>query len=420
MRHALHDIAIALGEQSPGPTSRAPLEASPRGVTSLYIHVPFCYHKCHYCDFYSIVDRQDRQALFTDRLMRELRAIAPWAGGPLRTIFVGGGTPSLLRVELWESLLRELRESFDLSVIERAGGETTGEFTVECNPETVTPELAACLRAGGVNRVSMGAQSFDRRHLATLDRAHDPESVARALTMTRAAGIPRDSIDLIFGVPGQTMADWDRDLRAAISLGTSHISCYGLTYEPNTALTARRDRGDVVPIDHDVEADMFEATLGTLAKAGLARYEISNFAKPDQECQHNLVYWRCGQWLAAGPSASGHVGGWRWKNIPRLETYLARCDAGFAPVVDVESPDAKRSLRERVMMGLRLVEGVDWDRVVLDAQAASSGLGDRVGAVGGQVVDEGLAVLVGGRLRLTDRGLQLGDLVVRRLITVLA
>src|SRR5690606_19916459 len=202
-------------------------EALPR-PRSLYLHIPFCFHKCHYCDFYSIVDNRDRQEAFAARLGRELVALAPLAAPqPLRTIFVGGGTPTLLRRDLWEGLLKVLADNYDLAEI-RAG---RGEFTVECNPETATPELMATLRQGGVNRLSVGAQSFDPRHLKTLERWHDPANVARAFDQARAAGIDNLNLDLILGIPVQTLDEWSADLEMALAPDPAHLSCYALTYE---------------------------------------------------------------------------------------------------------------------------------------------------------------------------------------------
>ncbi|MCL4219851.1 MAG: radical SAM family heme chaperone HemW [Phycisphaerales bacterium] len=319
-------------------------------VRSLYIHVPFCNHKCHYCDFYSLVDTQGRFEAFTARLIRELGALAP-AAGPLRTLFVGGGTPTLLPIDCWKHLLGCLHGCFQLS--------HDTEFTVECNPETAEAALFEVLVAGGVNRISLGAQSFHLQHLATLDRVHRPESLPRALEMARAAGIKRRSVDLIYAIPGQTLEEWRADLQQAIDLGTDHLSCYNLTYEPRTALTARLERGLVRPIEEELEVAMFELAGTLLEDAGFVRYEVSNYARPGQECRHNLAYWRQEEWLAAGPSASGHAGGFRWKNTPHLDTYLSHEIEGFAPVVDVEEPDAGRALRERIMTGLRLREGLD-------------------------------------------------------------
>lgn len=207
--------------------------------------------------------------------------------------------------------------------------------------------------------MSLGAQSFHRRHLATLDRVHRPESLPRALELARQAGIGRRSIDLIYAIPGQTLEEWRTDLQQAIDLGTDHLSCYNLTYEPRTALTARLERGLITPTEEELEVAMFELAGAFLQDAGFVRYEVSNYARPGQECRHNLAYWRQEQWLAAGPSASGHAGGFRWKNTPHLETYLSHEADGFSPVIDVEAPDEARALRERIMTGLRLREGLN-------------------------------------------------------------
>jgi oxygen-independent coproporphyrinogen-3 oxidase len=399
------------------------------GATSLYIHVPFCFHKCHYCDFYSIVDTRDRQEPFVERLIAELVALAPFAARPIETIFVGGGTPSLLRPDLWRRLLKAIDERFDLSRLRAASGldrarlsPDAGEFTVECNPETVTRELMDTLREGGVTRVSMGAQSFNPAHLKTLERWHDPASVPRAMELAREAGLARRSIDLIFAIPGQTLGEWESDLAEALSLGTEHLSCYALTYEPNTAMTARLRRGEVRPAPEDLEAEMFEATIRVLRRAGLERYEVSNFARPGAECRHNLAYWRQRDWLAAGPSASAHVQGHRWKNVTRLDDYLASSftnggsDAGFSWITEHETPDPRRSVCERILTGLRLAEGLS--AAELDASVAALGeeAATRVhralarqrsmGALRDLATDEG------SRLVLTDQGFLVADAVV--------
>jgi len=349
------------------------------------------------------VDTRDRQPAFVDRLIQELRALSPWAA-PLRTIFVGGGTPSLLATPLWERLLASLASTYDLSQL--------SEFTVECNPETVTPDLAAVLASGGVTRVSMGAQSFDRAHLRTLERWHDPDKVPEALGFARSAGVPRASIDLIFGIPGQTVADWEQDLRAALALGLSHLSCYNLTYEPGTAMTARLSRGQVTQAPEDDEVEMFRLTPALLAASGLQRYEVSNFAARGDECRHNLVYWRQGQWLAAGPSASGHVAGMRWKNAPRLDDYLSQGERGFAPVVDVETPDPRRALAEVLMTGLRLSEGLDVAPTLTQAERVSPGAAARLRAVADAASRAGHLDSEPSRWRLTEPGLLVSQSVI--------
>lgn len=418
-----HDTALPVFRQRPPLSARTALDPVPgapvQPARSLYIHVPFCFHKCHYCDFYSIVDTQDRQDVFTRRLIRELSALAPFAGGlPLRTIFVGGGTPSLLRVDLWQSLLGALADSFDLSEI-RAG---RGEFTVECNPETVSPELMGTLRSGGVDRVSVGAQSFNPAHLKTLERWHNPDNVERAIAMARAAGIPRQSLDLIYAIPGQSMEDWERDLRTAIALGTTHLSCYSLTYEPATAMTARLKRGEFTPTDEDLDADMHERTLAILRTAGLERYEVSNFAVPGAESQHNLAYWRQEAWLAAGASASGHLYGNRWKNAPRLDDYLKFHDAGFAPAIDIERFEPRRALSELIMTGIRVSEGLDWERVLREAELTRPGSGAELAMVRARLESEALTSdsgQKGSRLVLSDAGFMIADRIALDLILAL-
>lgn len=323
---------------------------------SLYIHIPFCSHKCHYCDFYSIVDRQDRQEIFTDRIVRELRAQAPFASSlPLKSIFVGGGTPSLLAPNLWNLILDELHKLFDFSLIQ--SGE--GEFSVECNPESVSDELAGVLAQGGVNRASLGAQSFNAAHLKSLERIHNPEKVPIAMEMLRRAGIERTSVDLIFAVPGQTIEQWDSDLQTALQLPIEHISAYGLTYEPGTAMTARLSKGEFRQAPDDLEARMYQHTIERLRSHGFERYEVSNHAKPGAECRHNLAYWTSQNWLAVGPSASGHFNGTRWKNTPRLDDYLKIDDDGFAPLCDYEVPETRRELMDLLMTSIRLTQGVD-------------------------------------------------------------
>jgi oxygen-independent coproporphyrinogen-3 oxidase len=436
-----HHITILPPRQTggtlPRQTAGGALSHAHPPARSLYIHTPFCFHKCHYCDFYSIVDTQDRQRAFTTRLIDELRALAPHAAGaPLRTIFVGGGTPSLLHPDLWRELLRALDDLFDLSLIRMAArgpvssrdgspasaDVPAAEFTVECNPESATPELMAILREGGVGRVSVGAQSFDLRHLKTLERWHSPDNVGRAIDAAQAAGIPRQSVDLIYAIPGQTLEEWDRDLSIALSFRTTHLSCYSLTYEPNTAMTARMRAGEFAPADEDLDTDMFLHTARTLAAAGLPRYEVSNFAVPGHESLHNLAYWRQEQWLAAGPSASGHVyaaddpamGGFRWKNVPRLGDYLD--SEGFSPVVEIETPDPARALRERIMMGIRLAEGIDAREILRAAGVTNPGQDSELASAAGKLVDRALLTTAGGRWTLTEDGFLMADGVAGELM----
>lgn len=379
----------------------------PDAVTGLYVHVPFCFHKCHYCDFYSIVDDTTRRVQFADRLGAELAAVGRRLAGRIDTIFIGGGTPTLLEPALWRGLLTALGESFEAA--------DTLEFTVEANPETVTEELLGVLVGGGVNRMSIGAQSFDRRHLATLERWHEPTGVGRAVAAARSAGIENVNLDLIFGVPGQTLEQWRDDLEAALALRPTHLACYGLTYEPGTAMTKKLELGRIAAIDNSVEAAMYEATMERLAAAGFEHYEVSNWAKrgaggASRRCRHNMNYWRNGGWVAAGPSASGHVAGVRWKNAAHLGRYLAWAGEG-APIEpgSVEQLETSASVGEQLMLRLRLIEGVPrawlaehaepWRLAVIDQQIAAGLLEESEGSV-----------------RLTRRGLMIADGVIAELL----
>lgn len=376
----------------------------------LYVHVPFCFHKCHYCDFYSFVESKGREAAFVDRLLEEARA---WAGlacgaprGGLETLFVGGGTPTLLAPDLLSRLLHGLRGAF--------AWRPSAEWTVEANPETVTDEIASALAEAGVNRVSIGCQSFDPVLLKALERWHDPESVSRAVERLRAAGIGNINLDLIFGIPAQSPEQWRRDLDQALALEPSHLSCYGLVYEPNTALTKRRDLGLVVPMDEELEAAMYEHARERLAGAGFEHYEISNWARPGMRCRHNELYWTDADWLALGPSASGHAGNLRWRNIPRLGGWLA-CGP-FSPLAHAERLSESQRIGERFMLGLRRVEGLPLAEAQgLLAASDPAGANERSRAIERSCRD-GLLERAGGRLRLTARGLLVADSVLAELV----
>lgn len=412
----------ALEQDAEGGVGREPNACSGEGglagggagvVDGLYLHLPFCFHKCHYCDFYSVVEPggrdAPRQTGFTDALVSELDRVVSTYGASLKpvTLFAGGGTPTFLRADLWERLLAKLSEHGLLR------GDLEQEFTVEANPETVSAELMQRLAGGGVNRVSIGAQSFDRDALKALERWHDPESVPRAVSICRSAGIENVSLDLIFAIPGQTLAMLERDLASLIELEPSHLSTYGLTYEPNTPLTAKLRVGKVNPIEETLEREMYELVLSTLEAAGYAHYEVSNWAKVDGDrdlrCRHNLGYWRNANWLGVGPGAASHVAGHRWRNVPSLTRYI---DASpEVPTEDHERLDASGRFGEQLMLGLRMSEGVAsaW----FDGHAA---LRADQRETAKEWVERGLLERVDGRLRLTRRGLFVADTVIAKLL----
>lgn len=370
-------------------------------IAGLYVHVPFCFHKCHYCDFYSIVDQRDRQVAFTKALIAELAAANEQYSLDARTVFVGGGTPTLLAAERWVELLNALRATDVLTHV--------AEFTIEANPETVTAELMQTLVVGGVSRLSIGAQSFDPALLKTLERWHEPASVGRAVALARDAGIDNLNLDLIFAIPGQTLDQLDRDLDRALALEPEHLSCYSLIFEPGTPLTVKKQQGKIHPIEESLEAAMYQHVIKRLAEAGYQQYEISNWAKPGRPCQHNLIYWQGENYLGIGPSASSFVEGRRWKNQPHLGAYLA--SPGHPVTVDHETLDPEARLGEQLMLRLRLTQGIglDWLSGVMPADDRRRDELRRFQSLG--LIEE-----TATHLRLTPRGLLLADAIASELL----
>ena len=381
-----------------------------RPISGLYLHVPFCARKCGYCDFYSLVDPSVHE-VFVDSLIAEMRSRAASTRLGPGTIYVGGGTPTLLAPVQWARLLSEL---------DRLGVRCDHhEFTVEANPETVTDELIDVLAGGGVNRLSIGAQSSDASLLATLDRRHAPESVARAIDVARRAGIHNISLDYIFAIPGQTIAALDADIDAAVAMEPEHLSFYGLTFESGTELARRVSSGRIVSCPTELERRMYERLMRRLDAAGYEHYEISNWAArsapghseagPDRRCQHNLLYWNNGNWLGLGPGAASHVDGIRWRNRPDLAGYLRQ--SGDPPTTDHERLSESRRIGEQMMLGLRLRQGVssDWLASNLSADDARRGEID-------ELIDLGMLERTATHLRLTEQGLFVADTIIAKLL----
>ena len=375
-------------------------EISPAVVRSLYVHVPFCFHKCHYCDFYSITRQSpERMNAFVDRVLSELDG---WASAsvelPIETIFFGGGTPSLLPLEAMHRLLEGIAARMNLSGLV--------EWTIEVNPATADGDYLAMIKSLGVDRISLGAQSFDEQELRVLERHHEPDDVLRGLELARAAGIARQSIDLIYAVPGQTLQSWQQSLERAIALGTEHLSCYGLTYEPNTPLAVRRRLGRVESASESLEVSMFKHTRQRLAEAGRAAYEVSNYAQPGRESRHNLSYWAGDNYLGLGPSAASHLDGLRFRNAPRLGQWESTVDAGHLAAIDVERLEADERARELAWLNLRTTRGIDTSdferRTGVSPTVRFSEVIDTLGSAG-------LLEVEAGRVRLTDKAWPVAD-----------
>lgn len=317
-------------------------------IEHLYAHIPFCPKVCPYCSFYKEASDRNRTRAFLEAML--LEADLRSDGFQPRTVFFGGGTPSALSTSQLEFLLAGLRERIDFSRV--------SEWTLEMNPATVSLEKARTLLALGVNRISMGVQSWDPTLLETLGRVHTADQARRSYEILREAGVPNVNLDLIFGIPGQTIDQWIASLEQTIALEPDHISAYCLTYEEDTEYFLRLGRGEYRP-DEELDARLFEITMDVLESAGYAQYEISNYAKPGRECLHNLAYWIGADYVGLGPSAFSTVGENRWKNVSDTSEYIRRLRAGedAADFREVIPPVLRTS--ERLAFALRTSQGVE-------------------------------------------------------------
>ncbi|MBL7012724.1 MAG: radical SAM family heme chaperone HemW [Kiritimatiellales bacterium] len=362
-------------------------------MSGLYIHIPFCVRKCDYCAFYSEVSpsaglRTDndlkKQERFFQTLEKELSEL-PADFNPA-TIFIGGGTPTAPDFQTLEKIFPMF------------GKFSPAEFSVEANPGTIDEQKLSLLRGSGVNRLSIGVQSFDLQCLETLGRIHSAEQAEGAFRLAREAGFDNISIDLMFGTPGQTLAMLDADLDRALALGPEHIAIYNLMVEEGTPLAERKP----VRLDEELEREMYDHIRKRLADAGFVHYEISNFAKPGFECRHNLLYWTGGEYIGCGPAAHSHWQGTRWANVADLDDYCAN-----GPRREFEErldPEAKE--RETLVMGLRLLEGV----------VVSSKLWKNCAAVFQTLEKEGLLEIEGRRIRLSEEALFVSDAIFAELV----
>lgn len=380
----------------------------PNPAGGLYVHWPICETKCGYCDFYSVPGRGVQIEPLLDAVLRELHLRTSPAEVVFETVFVGGGTPTTLDEEPLRALLAGIGKAVE--------GHPVREFTVEANPATVRPAKARVLREGGVTRVSLGAQSFHPDELRTLERLHRPEDIPEALAILRAAGLTHLNLDLIFGIPGQTMASWKESLARALELEPTHLACYGLTYESGTALTKQLTQGKLVPCDEGLEAEMLLCAVDVLAEAGFEHYEISNFARPGRRCRHNLIYWHNRPYVGIGPSAAGFVNGRRYKNIANHTEYVRRVREQGHAEAEAEMITGTTAAMETLMMRMRLIEGLDWA-----AFAADTGIDLREVAAGALAALEkqGLVQRAEDRLKLTRRGLLYADGIIAELATAL-
>ena len=361
----------------------------------LYFHIPFCARSCDFCAFYQEAPKRAELERYLAGMERSLAARPP--DRPAETAFWGGGTPGLLPPDDLERLGK--------AMVRANHGVVPGEWTVEMAPATVKPERVERLLAMGVNRISMGVQSFSSRTLAALGRIHSTAQVESALRTVREAGFGNLNLDLMFAIPGQSIEEWEEDLREAVAAGPAHLSCYCLTFEEDTALWLRLQRGETRRRSEEEEAAFHEKSTAVLEEAGFRQYETSNFARPGQACRHNLHTWDMQEWLGYGPSASSQYRGWRWTEAPSLETWLAGLASGKPVYIDEQALSPALLAQDALIFGLRRNEGVD-----------CAGLARRFGclppgweALASSLLEEGLAAAEGSRFRLTPRGRLLAD-----------
>ena len=376
-------------------------------MAGLYFHIPFCEHKCIYCDFYSIAPKDASR--FADELIGRflaslemeiaLRAREERFRVPYETIFFGGGTPSLLSPSSIRKILTLLQDSFTI--------EAGAEITLETNPGTVDLSKLRAFRSAGVNRLSVGVQSFHDDELRFLSRIHTAREAKECLRDAFRAGFDNVGLDLIFALPGQTKEKWESSLRQAVELGPKHLSCYSLIVEPNTPLWRMVESRQVSPLDMEEDAGLYEHTMGYLAACGYEQYEVSNFARPGFASRHNSNYWNHTNYLGFGPSAHsfwsppGLAGdAKRWWNIANVAGYSERLERGLVPVAGEERLTIDQLLREEILLGLRS-DGIDvagfrkrYDRDLLVSRRLQIE----------DLIDSEMAVLEGGRLRLTAKG----------------
>jgi oxygen-independent coproporphyrinogen-3 oxidase len=367
-----------------------------------YVHIPFCAHHCGYCDFAVAAGQDHLVDRYLDALAREIATLG--TPQPVHTVFLGGGTPTHLSPPQLERLLGEVTRWLPL--------EPGGEFSIEANPASLTADKAAVLAAWGVNRVSLGAQAFRPELLRVLERDHGADDICRAVDLVRRHG-SQVSLDLIFGVPGQSLDHWEADLKKALALGPDHLSTYGLTYEKGTRFWKQRQRGHLRPVEEEAERAQYELAMDVLTAAGFEHYEISSFARPGRRCRHNQVYWANEAYFGFGMGAARYVQGSRELNTRALQTYLRRTLAGAPATFQRERLGPEERARETMALQLRRADGIGRARfqrqtgIPLEAIA-----GDAVQRLAGM----GYLEAAGDAVRLTRAGKCVADAVVEELL----
>ena len=369
--------------------------------SSAYVHIPFCTQICYYCDFSKVFIKNQPVDAYLEHLIQETRS---YEIGKLRTLYIGGGTPTALSAQQLAYLLTELPKVMDLSEVE--------EFTIEANPGDLDPDKIAVLKDSQVNRVSLGVQTFDNKMLKKIGRSHQEQDIYDNIRHLKQAGFDNISIDLIYALPGQTMDQVKENVAKAIDLDIPHMSLYSLILENHTVFMNRMRRGKLPLPKEELEAEMFEYIIEELEKAGFEHYEISNFSKPGFESRHNLVYWDNAEYYGLGAGASGYVDGIRYKNHGPIRHYLEAVEAGKARITE-EHLTLEEKMEEELFLGLRKKTGVSKARF---EEKFGISFDQRYGQVVASLTEQGLLVPDDKQVRMTKRGLFLGDTVAEKFI----
>lgn len=370
-------------------------------MAGIYVHIPFCKQRCIYCDFYSTalhgLIEEYIIAVGKEAVMRHL-------DGAINTLYVGGGTPSQLSAEQLGKLVNGIARAHDLSRLE--------EFTVEVNPDDVSVEYVRALNAMGANRISMGIQSFVDTELRAINRRHDANAAIKAIHDIREAGINNISIDLIYGIPRQTLESWKYSVDTAIATGVQHISCYNLSYEPGTRLWMMRERGDVVEVSEDECVEMYNLLTATMREAGYEHYEISNYGLPGFHSRHNSSYWDGTPYLGLGASAHSYDGHSRYYNPPSIKDYIEAINKGVC-AVETEDLTWQERYDEMIMISLRTARGLDIDEV---KERFGSRAVDYLLDQSQQFVADGTLVVHGNVMRIPEEAFMVSDNIIRTLM----
>lgn len=374
----------------------------------LYLHVPFCVAKCGYCDFVSYPLQEQHVHGYIEGLRKEAEFYSQQqelGSRIVNTVFLGGGTPTCLETANICHIVQILREYFTWH--------DNCEATVEANPGTVTLDKLQKLRKEGISRLSFGVQAFQDQLLQRLGRIHRAQEVHASITAARQAGFDNISLDLMFGLPGQSLTQWQDTLQRAVAIEPEHLSCYSLKIEPGTAFAKEQALGRLVPPSEELELEMFLWAIEFLRAQGYEQYEISNFAKPGYQCQHNLRYWQCDEYLGLGPAAHSYVHGVRWSNVAKLQEYIHLVEKGAAAQAEIEPIDADIARVEYLIMGLRLNQGIDLAEF---ARRFGSEMETWYKQELASLCQQDLLKITDGRLALTDRALPIANLVLEKFV----